>query len=254
MLYFSLISLNVIVSPANPLSTPSEIAHLVELCKPVIAFATSGVAKGLPELPLGTVLIDSPEFLSMLNSSKTSEVSREVVVPQSDTAAILYSSGTTGRVKGVELTHRNLITVVANLYHNKRVLPDEEELQQSVALFTLPLFHVFGFFMLIRGFALGESLVLMERFDFVKMLEAVEKYKVTYMPVSPPIVVAMAKSDLVAKYDLSSLKLLGSGGAALGKDTSERFMARFPNVEVAQVQRSHCKVESTNSIMSQLCV
>lgn len=233
MLYFSLISLNVIVSPANPLSTRSEISHLVELCKPVIAFATSSVAKQIPGLPLGTILIDSPEFLSMLNSSKAYEVPKQVFISQSDTAAILYSSGTTGRVKGVELTHRNLITVIANLYHNKRESPDEEEL--SVALFTLPLFHVFGFFMLIRGFALGESLVLMERFDFVKMLEAVEKYKVTYMPVSPPIVVALAKSDLVAKYDLSSLKLLGSGGAALGKETSERFMARFPTVEISQV-------------------
>ncbi|KAL8123309.1 4-coumarate--CoA ligase-like 9 [Apium graveolens] len=232
VLYFSLISMNVIVSPANPLSTQSEIAHLVELCKPVIAFVTSSVAKQIPVLPLGTILIDSPEFLSMLNSSKACEIPKQVLISQSDTAAILYSSGTTGRVKGVELTHRNLITVIANLYHNKRESIDEEEL--SVALFTLPLFHVFGFFMLIRGFALGETLVLMERFDFVKMLEAVEKYKVTYMPVSPPIVVALAKSDIVAKYDLSSLKLLGSGGAALGKETSERFMARFPTVEISQ--------------------
>ncbi|XP_074375860.1 4-coumarate--CoA ligase-like 9 [Apium graveolens] len=232
VLYFSLISLNVIVSPANPLSTPSELAHLVELCKPVIAFATSSVAKNLPALPLGTILMDSPEFLSMFNSSKTNDVPKQIYISQSDTAAILYSSGTTGRVKGVELTHRNLITVIADLYYNKRTSSGEEE--SGVALFTLPLFHVFGFFMLIRGFALGETLVLMERFDFVKMLEAVEKYRVNYMPVSPPIVVALAKSDLVAKYDLSSLKLLGSGGAALGRETSERFTARFPNVEVAQ--------------------
>lgn len=232
VLYFSLISLNIVVSPANPLSTTSEIAHLVELCKPVIAFATSSVAKQIPALPLGTVLIDSPEFSSMLNSSKAYEIPKQVVISQSDTAAILYSSGTTGRVKGVELTHRNLITVIANFFHNKRASPEGEEF--SVALFTLPLFHVFGFFMLIRGFALGESLVLMERFDFVKMLEAVEKFKVTSMPVSPPIVVALAKSDLVGKYDLSSLRLLGSGGAALGKETSERFMAKFPTVEISQ--------------------
>lgn len=102
VLYFSLISLNVIVSPANPLSTPSELAHLVELCKPVIAFTTSSVAKHLPALPLGTILIDSPEFLSMINSSKTYKIPKQVHVSQSNTAAILYSSGTTGRVKGVE--------------------------------------------------------------------------------------------------------------------------------------------------------
>uniref|UniRef100_A0A5B7AUD0 Putative 4-coumarate--CoA ligase-like 9 n=1 Tax=Davidia involucrata TaxID=16924 RepID=A0A5B7AUD0_DAVIN len=88
--------------------------------------------------------------------------------------------------------------------------------------------------MLIRAAALGETLVLMERFDFEGMLRAVEKYKVTYMPVSPPLVVAMAKSDVVSKYDLSSLQLLGCGGAPLGKEVSERFNDRFPNIVIVQ--------------------
>lgn len=122
--------------------------------------------------------------------------------------------------------------MIAGFYHNRSLNADNES--PAVSLFFLPLFHVFGFFMLIRAFALGECLVLMERFDFEKMLEAVEKYRVKYMPVSPPLVVAMTKSDLVAKYNLSSLQLLGSGGAALGKEASERFTARFPNVEIVQ--------------------
>lgn len=89
--------------------------------------------------------------------------------------------------------------------------------------------------MLIRAASVGETLVLMERFDFENMLKAVEKYKVTYMPVSPPLVVAMAKSDLVPKYDLSSLLLIGCGGAPLGKEVAKSFSARFPNVDVVQV-------------------
>lgn len=104
-----------------------------------------------------------------------------------------------------------------------------------MSLFTLPLFHVFGFFMLVRAVAMGETMVLMERFDFEDMLRAVEKYRVNYMPVSPPLIVALAKSDLVKKYDLSSLLLLGSGGAPLGKETAERFKAKFPNIEITQV-------------------
>jgi 4-coumarate--CoA ligase len=104
-----------------------------------------------------------------------------------------------------------------------------------VSLFTLPLFHVFGFFMLVRAVAMGETLVLMERFDFEGMLRAVEKYRVSYMPVSPPLIVALTKSDLVKKYDLSSLQLLGCGGAPLGKEVAERFAAKFPNIEIVQV-------------------
>ena len=159
---------------------------------------------------------------------------KRVEVSQSDSAAILYSSGTTGRVKGVVLTHRNLISLIAILYHNR--MAREEDAPRPVPLFTLPLFHVFGFFMLVRAVAMAETLVMMERFDFEKMLKAVEKYRITYMPVSPPLVVALAKSELAEKYDLSSLQLVGSGGAPLGKEVSDRFTARFPNVLITQVR------------------
>ncbi|KAK9066421.1 hypothetical protein SSX86_013743 [Deinandra increscens subsp. villosa] len=175
----------------------------------------------------------------MLQNPRSNFVPREKLkrqVKQSDTAAILYSSGTTGRIKGVELTHRNFIAITSASQHS-RFVKDENAPQPQphpVSLFPLPLFHVFGFFMLIRATSLGETLVLMERFDFGNMLKAVERYKVTYMPVSPPLVVAMAKSDLVPKYDLSSLLLIGCGGAPLGKEVAKSFAARFPNVEIVQ--------------------
>ncbi|KAL3512574.1 hypothetical protein ACH5RR_025291 [Cinchona calisaya] len=244
ILYFSLLSLGITVSPANPLSSTSELTHLLQLIKPALIFTTSSISPKLPKKSSHkTIFLDSPEFLSMLsNSTATSEYNnlssgRRRVINQNDSAAILFSSGTTGRVKGVELSHRNLIAVIAGLYYNKfdsgENIADEAP-PHSVSLFPLPLFHVFGFFMLIRAAALGETLVLLGRFEFEKMLEAVEKYKVTYMPVSPPLVVALAKSDLVSKYDLSSLRLLGCGGAPLGKEVSERFNARFPHVEITQ--------------------
>ncbi|CAA0816543.1 4-coumarate--CoA ligase-like 9 [Striga hermonthica] len=239
VLYFSLLSLGVVVSPSNPLSSPPELSHQVRLCKPAVAFATSQTASKIPKnVPL--ILLDSPQFASMLESDP-STAPNDAAVSQSDAAAILYSSGTTGKVKGVVLTHRNLIAVIAGLYHNK--VTDDEKSRKAdaggghihpVSIFTLPLFHVFGFFMLIRAAALGESVVIMERFDFVRMLEAVERFKVTYIPVSPPLVVAMAKSDLVDKYDLRSLQTLGCGGAPLGKEVAERFREKFPNVEVHQ--------------------
>ncbi|KAI4343635.1 hypothetical protein L6164_010963 [Bauhinia variegata] len=236
VLYFSLLSLGVIISPANPIGSESEVTHQVELSKPVIAFATSATANKIPKLQFGTILIDSPQFLSMINgtgASASNGVAR-VETSQSDLAAILYSSGTTGRVKGVLLTQRNLIALIAGFYHLRHMVDVPENESHPVSLFTLPLFHVFGFFMLIRAISMGETLVLMQRFDFEGMLKAVERYKITYMPVSPPLVVALSKSDLVNKYDLSSLHLLGCGGAPLGKEVAESFNARFPNVEIVQ--------------------
>ncbi|KAL3818579.1 hypothetical protein ACJIZ3_004484 [Penstemon smallii] len=233
ILYFSLLALGVVISPANPISSPSEINHQIQLSKPAVAFATAETSRKLPP-NIRTILLDSAEFLTMLEP-RTVNDKNDVVVRQTDSAAILYSSGTTGRVKGVVLTHRNLISVIGGFYHSKLSDVDENGVDvHPVSLFTIPLFHVFGFFMLIRAASLGESLVLMEKFDFLKMLEAVERYKVTYIPVAPPLVVALAKSELVDKYDLSSLRLLGCGGAALGKEVSERFRERFPNVEIHQ--------------------
>lgn len=236
VLYFSLLSLGVTLSPANPLASPSELTHMVRLTKPALAFTTSSLAPKLPaSLPLGTVLVDSPEFQTMMTTNENTRDYGETKVDQSDTAAILYSSGTTGRVKGVELTHRNFISLIAGFYYLRRG-EEEENALHPVALNPLPLFHVFGFFMLIRAAAMGETIVLMERFDFEGMLRAVERYKVTYMPVSPPLVVALAKSEVVARYDLSSLRVLGCGGAPLGKEVAERFGVRFPGVEIVQVR------------------
>lgn len=76
----------------------------------------------------------------------------------------------------------------------------------------------------------------MERFDFEKMLKAIEKYRVSHMAVSPPLIVTLTKSELTKSYDLSSLQLLHSGGAPLGKEVTLKFKEKFPDVELIQVR------------------
>ncbi|KAK8617065.1 hypothetical protein V6N13_117033 [Hibiscus sabdariffa] len=237
VVYFALLSLGIVLSPANPLSSNSEIAHQIQLCKPVVAFATSETSRKIPSLKRGTILLDSPEFLSLLTQSNMdNDVNKRVKVDQSDTAAILYSSGTTGRVKGVMMTHRNLIArmAVPHIFNTSQGGVGNGKPRGSVTFLTVPLFHVFGFFMLWATVLTANSLVLVERFDFEEMLRAVEKYKVTAMPVSPPLVLAFVKSALTSKYDLNSLTLLGSGGAPLGKEVTERFNEKFPTTELLQ--------------------
>ncbi|XP_062151580.1 4-coumarate--CoA ligase-like 9 isoform X2 [Alnus glutinosa] len=227
ILYFSLLTLGVVISPANPISTELEISGLVQLCNPVIAFATSSTAHKLPTLRFKTIRLDSPEFDSMM-ISPVQRLDR-VAVSQSDLAAIMYSSGTTGKVKGATLTHRNLMAVVAVSCANRleRESPD-------LLLYTVPYFHVFGLSYCLKSVALSEAQVVMERFDLRKMLRAVEEFRVTHVALSPPVVVPMAKSDVIDGYDLSSLGGVTSGGAPLGKDVIAAFVARFPSVVFVQ--------------------
>jgi 4-coumarate--CoA ligase len=87
----------------------------------------------------------------------------------------------------------------------------------------------------LKSVALSEAQVVMERFDLRKMLRAVEEFRVTHVALSPPVVVLMAKSDVIDGYDLSSLAGVTSGGAPLGKDVIAAFVARFPSVVFVQV-------------------
>lgn len=231
ILYFALLSLGVVVSPANPISTCAEISHLFQLSSPVISFATSSTAHNLQHnLRLGVILLDSPEFDSLMSMTVAKPVVPRVEVNQSDIAAILYSSGTTGKVKGVMLTHRNLIALAAS-YDATR--PQRE--RPAVFLYTVPYFHVYGFTYSLRSVVLSETVVLMERFGMEKMLRAVDEFKVTHLAVVPPVVVAMAKGDVTDGYDLSSLEGISCGAAPLGKDAVTSFQSKFPRVVLVQV-------------------
>ncbi|RWR96894.1 4-coumarate--CoA ligase-like protein 5 isoform X2 [Cinnamomum micranthum f. kanehirae] len=242
VLYFSLLSLGIVVSPSNPASSASEVSRQIQLSSPVIAFATSSTSHKLPSA-LPTLLLDSPLFLSLFSTTSSSSSSPSDVprhhhhrllgptsVRQSDPAAILYSSGTTGTVKGVVLTHRNLISMLAGSY----ALRERGE-APAVALLTVPMFHVYGFVSCLRSAALGEVIVVMEgRFEVGRMLRAVEEFRVTRVVVAPPVVVVMAKGEVAKGYDLSSLQVVGSGAAPLAMDAIERFRSRFPDIQLAQ--------------------
>jgi len=230
ILYFALLSLGVIVSPANPLSTRSDLTRLFHLSKPAIVFTVTSIAER--EYGIPTVLLDSPEFDSLTQSKihNPSPLASPARVNQSDLAAILYSSGTTGMVKGVMLTHRNLTALAAG-YDAVRVKRKEP----AVFLFTMPFFHVYGFSFGFKAMVLSDTVVIMERFNLKGMLSAVERFRVTNLAVVPSLLVALTKDDVTDEYDLTTLEGIACGSAPLGKDTAEAFKAKFPNVVLIQV-------------------
>jgi acyl-CoA synthetase (AMP-forming)/AMP-acid ligase II len=127
---------------------------------------------------------------------------------RTDLAAIPFSSGTTGRSKGVMLTHFSLaanicqIDPLGMIQENDRVMA------------TLPFFHIYGM-VLILGLGLyqGATLYTLQRFELELFLRTIQDKRITYAPCVPPIVLALAKHPLVDEFDLTSLRLVGTGAA-----------------------------------------
>ncbi|XP_068639969.1 piperic acid--CoA ligase [Aristolochia californica] len=152
-------------------------------------------------------------------------------IKQTDTAALLYSSGTTGVSKGVILTHQNFISASLMAAADQ----DFDGDGPNVFLCFLPMFHIFGLSVIAYSqLRRGNSVVVLARFDLQVVLQSIEKYRVTHMFVVPPVMIALAKQKWGKMYDLSSLKRLGSGAAPLGKDIMEECAKNFPHALVMQ--------------------
>ncbi|XWS22730.1 hypothetical protein CRYUN_Cryun29cG0061400 [Craigia yunnanensis] len=231
ILYLSLFYLGVVISPVNPAATIPEIDHQIRLSKPVIAFASSDSAHKIPSLKYGVVIIDSVEFESLMESQSENKEQEGIKANQSDVATILYSSGTTGRVKGVALTHRNWAATIAGGMRPERKFP-------LVAFCTVPLFHAYGLAFSLRAVASGDCAVIIGgggTFDLRKMYGVVEEYRVSHVALAPPLVVTMVRdAEIMDGYDLSSLEVIVCGGAHLSKSMIERLRKRLPKVQLAQ--------------------
>ncbi|XP_051179562.1 4-coumarate--CoA ligase-like 7 [Lolium perenne] len=228
ILYFALLSVGVVVAPANPAHTAAEVARLVALSGASVAFAVSATAAKLPAA-LPVVLLDSPRFRSLLDHRSPGEPLLDAAVRQSETAAIQFSSGTTGRVKAAALPHRCFIAMVAG-YHAQHVQSGKA---RETTLMGAPMFHSMGFCFALKGLALGFTSVLVTeaaaRAGLKGILDAAERWRVTEMLAAPPVVSGMTR---LSCCHLASLGRVICGGAPLPGSVAERFRRQLPHVDL----------------------
>lgn len=146
------------------------------------------------------------------------------------TIALNYSSGTTGLPKGVEITHVNYVANTMQHMHLDTLKADYENYRKTQRwLCFLPMYHAMAQTIYCVGAPTNRVPVyIMRKFDFVKLLEAIQNFRITDLQLVPPIVVLMAKSPITKNYDLSSVVYAGSGAAPLGKEISDKFSNLWP--------------------------
>ena len=131
----------------------------------------------------------------------------------SDTAFLPRSSGTSGLPKSVVLTHRNLVASLSQMRDAHGVTSSD------TVLASLPLVHTFGLQVTLNlSLRAGACVVLMPRFEIEGFLDTIQRHHVTRAEIVPPIVQALANTDLLDDYDLSSLHVMTVGAAPMSSD------------------------------------
>lgn len=233
LLVLGIMSLGAVFTTANPLNTRQEIQTQVQDSNAVLILTTQELQPKLDGI-LSRPLILVEAFLnSLINGPQPPTCVIPPHVTQDDTASLMYSSGTTGKSKAVVGSHRNLIAMSCLLRHvwSKGGACDE------VYMCAVPLFHMFGLSVFVCGvLAVGSTAVILRRYAMDEMLLAVENFGVTRLPVVPPMVVQLTRTDEVAKaYRLGTLKEVICSGAPLGREHMERFTMCYPQVTLSQV-------------------
>ncbi len=216
------------VTTINPTYTADEIRHQLQdsgatmLVTVSMFLDTANAAIAGTSVPHVHTIDPVDGVATMADLMTNAPLIEQATFADDDTVVMPYSSGTTGRSKGVELTHRNL---VANICQTEHALPLEAD---DVALAVLPFFHIYGMQVLMNGLlANGVTIVTMPRFELEQGLQIVQDHQVTWFFAVPPIVLGLAKHPIVDNYDLSSVKVVFSGAAPLSAELGEECAERL---------------------------
>jgi 4-coumarate--CoA ligase len=244
-----------VVSPANPGYTVAELVYQLKdsgakaLATHASVLDTARKAAreaGIPEshiFLLGEGKDSTRRFkhwTSITNEESTRRFRTPKLDPKTDLAFLVYSSGTTGRPKGVRLTHFNMTSNIEQIHAaegwltwNGSSTPPGGEIPLPAKgtgdkiLACLPFFHIYGLNCLVLSpIFSGVQTLVMARFDLEKWCAIVQNHRITFSYIVPPIVLLLCKSPVVEKYDLSSLRMTNSGAAPLTRELVEGLFER----------------------------
>ena len=230
--YLAALGMGAVAVPLNPQAPPAELARELGtvgaravLVGPAARSACERLLeRDLPSLEHRIGAGFRPEGGVELDDLMSSDPVPMVARADDDLAVLCFTSGTAGAPRAAMLTHGNL---GVNL---RQVEASAEDLMRAddVVFGLLPLFHIFGLNVVLgTALAVGASVLLIERFDPVAALEAIEKHSVTTMAGPPTMWAAFAAMGGVMPDSMASIRSASSGAAKLSPEVADAVEARF---------------------------
>jgi acyl-CoA synthetase (AMP-forming)/AMP-acid ligase II len=213
--------------PLNLVAGEDQLGYIIEHSESKILFSTKSnldLAKRIIKKlnsKVELIEIDKDNFIDELKEAKE-ELQN---LNKSNNALLMYTSGTTGKPKGVMLTHDNILN------GGKNVLISHQLTTSDKALCVLPLYHINGLIVTVMGPLVSHSsLVLSEKFSATNFWKHIEKFKCTWFSIVPTIVSSLLNKYSKDKFntlDITSVRFGRSASAALAPETHKNFEEKF---------------------------
>jgi long-chain acyl-CoA synthetase len=228
VVYYGVLRAGCMVIPMNPLLKAREVEYYLADSGARMVFAWHAVADeaqpGAKEADALCVTVE-PTPTAVLDAGPRADAVADRA--DDDTAVILYTSGTTGHPKGAELTHANLRRNIEAVIGPNLFGVTEED----VIFGGLPLFHAFGQTCALNAVvSAGACLTLLPRFDPGKVLEIIQRDRVTIFEGVPTMYAALLSHPDRSRYDVDSLRMCVSGGAAMPVEVMRAFEQAFGGI------------------------
>lgn len=246
-----------VATPMNPINSLNDIKKQLDSSASTLVLTSIQNVQNIQSLGVRAIAIPEtlnfdphtfPTFNTIINSDPKNAPKPKPSIKQSDPAAILYSSGTSGPCKGVVITHQNLISMVELFVKFEASLYNDDSCK-NVYLAPIPMFHIYGMSLFSIGLlSLGTMVVVMKRFEAKEAVRAIERYRVTHLPTVPPIVAALLRAKRDLGCDLGSLKQVACGAAPVSQKLIDEFVRVFPHVDFIQVFSIYIFILSYNKI------
>ncbi|KAI1263810.1 acetyl-CoA synthetase-like protein [Xylariaceae sp. FL1019] len=256
MASFAVHRLSGIVTPANAMYTAAELEHQLKssgakaliTCTPLLENALKAArASGIPDDRVFIL-----EFHGAPRDKRFRTVEELITegkqLPELESlrwtkgqgarqpAYLCYSSGTSGLPKAVMISHRNVIANVMQIRWHEDTGRRQRNVETQTSIGLLPLSHIYGLVVVANaGMYRGDGTIILPRFELKTLVESIEKFKINFMCLVPPIIIQMLRNQaLCAKYDLSSVRFVYVGAAPLGEETTADFRKAFPHITLGQ--------------------
>ncbi|KAI1427374.1 hypothetical protein F5Y12DRAFT_783283 [Xylaria sp. FL1777] len=256
MLTYAVHRLSGIVTPANAMYSAGELGHQLKSSGSKALFTCPSLLDNALKAARASNIPDDRVFLldipGQAHDPRFKTIDDLIIEGQSlpeleplrwtkgqggrQTAYLCYSSGTSGLPKAVMISHRNIIANIMQIRWHEDTGRRQNNVETQTIIGLLPMSHIYALIVVANtGLYRGDSVIVLPRFELKTFLECIQRFKINFMHLVPPIIIQLLRNTaLCARYDLSSVRFIYTGAAPLGAETHADMAQAFPRITVGQ--------------------